>query len=63
MGGRIDERYRAARKELDEIGGDAYRLEDGRVRVVIPFEGLELYADGDDLPSAFEKLRRKLCHY
>lgn len=63
MAGRDEERNRAARKELDDLGGDAYRLDDGRVRVVIPFEGLELYADGYDLLSAFEKLRRKLCRY
>lgn len=63
MGRCNEERDRATRKELDDLGGDAYRLDDGRVRVVIPFEGLELYADSHDLASAFEKLRRKLCRY
>ena len=60
MEGSVQGCERDLRKEIDSLGGEITRLSGGRVRLTIPFEGLELYADASSLELALEKLRRKL---
>jgi hypothetical protein len=49
-----------SREWLDNHAGEVYLTPENRIRVVIPFEGFELWAEADTCVSAIEKLIRKL---